>query len=164
MGRFDVAQICLSGHIINTYARSESFNNNNFCITCGEKTITKCLTCEHEIRGEYSVTDWTEYGSHLEGQYEVPSYCSECGQAFPWTLTRIESAQELACELEGLTEDERELLANSIPDLIKDSPRTPLAVTRFKKLTSKLGAPTLFLFKDILFDVVKEGVKKAIFE
>lgn len=161
MGSFDVAQICLNGHIINLYSQRESFLNQDFCTICAEKTITQCQGCGHVIRGEYNVSDWTEFDVH-SGLFERPSYCQKCGQAFQWTLSKIIAAQELAHELEGLTEEERELLANSINDIVKNSPRTIVATTRFKKIVAKVGVPVATAFKDILKDVVSETVKKSI--
>lgn len=161
MGQFDVAQICLNGHIINYHAKNESFLNKDFCTSCGEKTITQCQCCTHEIRGEYSGSSWYGYDAY-SGLFNCPSYCEKCGKAFPWTLSRIEAAQELARELEGLTEEEREILANSINDIVKDSPRTIVATTRFKKVVSKVGLPVANAFKEILTDVVSETVKKSL--
>jgi hypothetical protein len=115
------------------------------------------------MRWEYSVNDWIEFDVY-SGQFERPSDCSNCGQPFPLTLSRIQAAQELASELEGLTEEERKLLAKSIPDLLKDSPNTTVAVTRFKKLIAKVKTPVTNGFKDILWDVLKEGVKQAIWK
>jgi hypothetical protein len=45
----------------------------------------------------------------------------------------------LADELDELSPDDKELLKGSLDDLVADTPRTPLAATRFKKLVAKLG-------------------------
>lgn len=65
--------------------------------------------------------------------YTPPSYCFNCGAAFPWTAERIEAAQELADEIDGLEPDERRLLEKSIDELTKDTARTNLAAVRYKK-------------------------------
>lgn len=96
----------MNGHVINTFVKSEPLQNKKFCTIFGEPTITQCKKCEHDIRGEYSVNDWIEFDVY-SGQFERPSDCSNCGQPFPLTLSRIQAAQELASELEGLTEEER---------------------------------------------------------
>jgi hypothetical protein len=161
LGHYDVALICLNGHIINSIAKSEPQQNEKFCTTCGESTIAQCPDCESEIRGQYCIDDWLEFGDN-SSYFERPSFCSNCGKPFPWTSSRIQAAQEYALELDGLTEEERKLLKKSIPDLVKDSPQTIVAVSRFKKIVSKLGSTTSSVFKDILIDVLKDGVKKSL--
>jgi hypothetical protein len=77
LGHFDVAQICLNRHLINYYAKGDSFLNKDFCSTCGEKTITQCQSCGHEIRGEYSVSSWQEHDVYSGGLFNCPSYCEK---------------------------------------------------------------------------------------
>ena len=65
--------------------------------------------------------------------------------AFPWTSARLAAAKESAGEVEGLSEDERETLKNSLDDLTADSPKTEVAASRVKALIAKSGkvAPIL---------------------
>jgi len=44
---YDVAQICLNGHVINTLAGSHPESNKKFCSNCGSMTIMRCLECAH---------------------------------------------------------------------------------------------------------------------
>jgi len=47
-------------------------------------------------------------------------------------------------------------------DLIRDTPATPLAVSRFKKTLAKVGSEAAGLLKSVLVDVLTEATKKAI--
>jgi hypothetical protein len=69
----------------------------------------------------------------------------------------------LADELDGLTADEKEKLKYSLPDLVKDGPRTTVAETCFKKIMKKAGSEAYEGMKSILVDVVNEAVKKSVF-
>ena len=52
-GRYDTAQICINGHIINSMSISKPEHNKKFCDKCGEPTITNCQNCNAPIRGYY---------------------------------------------------------------------------------------------------------------
>ncbi len=155
---YDTAQICLNGHVINTMAASSPQSNQTHCIECGAQTITVCLECNKPIRGYYHIPGVVGLFS-----YNIPAYCYNCGQPYPWTLASLEAAQELADELELLSAEERQQLKNSFPDLMKDTPKTVLAEIRFKKLMKKAGSEAYNGMKSILIDVVSETVKKSIF-
>jgi len=81
---------------------------------------------------------------------------------YPWTEAKLSAAQELADELD-LTEQEKEMLKQSLPELVKDTPRTQVAANRFKRLATKGGELALGMFRDILVDVMSETAKKLIF-
>jgi hypothetical protein len=55
---------------------------------------------------------------------------------------------------------ERELLKESIEELVGDGPRAPVAILRFKRLAGRAGM--VGAFREILADVVSEAVKQAI--
>ena len=155
---YDTAQICINGHVINTMAQTSPQSNQKFCTECGAETIMACPNCNASIRGYY----------HVEGvvgffEYEKPAYCYNCGQAFPWTNSSLEAAAELADELDGLNQEEKEQLKNSFPDLVRNTSKTVVAETRFKKIMKKAGAEAYDGMKSILIDVVSETVKKSIF-
>ena len=152
---YDVAQICLNGHVINASAKEYPQFNNKFCDKCGAATITNCLNCNSEIQGEY----------HAEGvisisHYTAPTFCPNCGKPYPWTEARTQAAHELAQELENISDGDKEILTQSINEIVKDSPKTTLAATRFKKILSKTSIPIINAFKDILIDIVSETAKK----
>ena len=155
---YDIAQVCINGHVINSMSQDYPQSNQKFCDKCGEKTITSCPECTTNIRGYY----------HAQGvigsfKYEPPRFCYNCGSSFPWTKSSLEAAAELADEIEGLTDNEKTQLKEALPALVKDGPKTVIAESRFKKLMKKAGKDTYDGMRSILIDVVSEAVKKSVF-
>ena len=131
-----------------------------YCSLCGEETITGCSVCSVAIRGIYRTSI---PGAVIPDQpFKAPSYCYNCGAAFPWTERRIQAARELADEIDDLSDAEKEKLKNSIPDLTKDTPQTTLATARFKKLIEKVRGPVTDGLKDIVKTIATEAVKKGL--
>jgi hypothetical protein len=155
---YDTAQICLNGHVVNTMAASSPQSNQKHCTECGSQTITACPECNSTIRGYYHVPGVIGFFD-----YDKPAYCYNCGKPFPWTVSGLEAASELADELDGLSQEEKQQLKESFPDLVRNTPKTVVAETRFKKLMKKAGAEAYDGMKSILVDVVSEAVKKSIF-
>ena len=94
--------------------------------------------------------------------YSLPSFCHNCGKSYPWTEAKIKAAQELAFELDNLTQEEKENLNKSLHDIIRDTPETTVAATRVKKLFAKAGKGVAEGFKNILVDIISEAAKKMI--
>ena len=153
MSTFDVAQICLNGHVANSSAVDYPQYNQDFCDKCGKETITKCGGCGADIRG--LVRD-----SLAVSGYVAPKFCHTCGMLFPWTQAKIEAAHELADEIDSLSDDEKDLLKKSIDELVSDSPKANVASLRFKKMMAKAGAEIAGVFKGILVSVVTASVKE----
>ncbi|MCX6831471.1 MAG: DUF2321 domain-containing protein [candidate division Zixibacteria bacterium] len=154
----DVAQICTNGHVINRSSKKYPQHNNDFCDKCGQRTLTKCEKCGGDIRGEYHVEGVASFG----GDFPAPAFCVQCGSPFPWTVSRLQAARELAAEMEELTEEERESLSRSLDDLIRDTPQTTVSVSRFKKVAKKISKEGLSGLREILIDIVSETAKKSI--
>lgn len=154
---YDVAQICLNGHVINSSARGFPQHNQKFCDKCGAATIMECPSCKASIQGYYHMDNVVALG----GEPAAPAYCHNCGKPYPWTDTRIKAARELAQEFDISSED-KEILTESIVDIISDSPRTTLGATRFKKIMVKVGKEGTAALKNVLVDIVSEAVKKTI--
>ena len=154
-GWYDTAQICTNGHVINTGSISYPENNSKFCDRCGAPTITNCPNCSAFIRGCYR-------GGVISFGYTPPSFCPHCGNPYPWTEARLKAAKELADELDNLSLEEQEMLKKSIDDIIRDTPQTPVAAKRFKRLVTKAGQVAAEGFKKILFDVASEAAKRII--
>jgi len=153
---YDISQICLNGHVINDSTREFPEHNKDFCDKCGEKTITTCQKCKSDIQGCY----------HVKGvvrSYKTPAshYCKNCGNPFPWTEAKINSALELVKELE-LSEENQEIINENINDIITETPKTDLAVIRFKKVMSSIGKNASEMFKNILTNILSEAIKKQI--
>ena len=154
---YDIAQICLFGHMVNNSAHDFPEHNKDFCTICGKKTIAQCPTCGMEIRGNL------RNSGILMGEIYVPDFCHGCGRPYPWTQARLEAARELAIELDTISDEEKTILAGSIEDLVREGPKTTLAATRFKKIVTKAGSVAAESFKEILINVVSETAKKIIY-
>lgn len=151
--------ICLNGHMITDNEDIDAITTG-FCPTCGEKLISKCPICKNYIPGETTSDDFVFVGFPSE---PVPNYCAHCGNAYPWTKRAIDSAKELINFSKKLNDKEKQQLAESIPDLISDTPRTKIAIVKFKLLSKKAGSTIASGLHDILVDVVSETVKKTLF-
>jgi len=128
---YDVAQVCLNGHVTNGFSRSSPEFNETFCSNCGERTITVCPACNHAIRGQIA-------GSMIVS-FPAPSFCHNCGEAYPWTARSLTAARELAEELENLGTEEKQILSKSLDDLVRDTPKTSVALVRFKNIHEESG-------------------------
>lgn len=158
MAQYDVALICLDGHIINLFARSSPEHNTKFCPECGEPTISQCPKCKADIRGEYG-----ERGIGVLGyEFSYPRYCHNCGAPFPWTERRTEQLRSFIEELEKLSDEEKSKLSRSIPDIISETPGTSTAALRFKKAIAKIGKESGKLLTEIIVKVASECVKQQL--
>lgn len=158
MDHYDVAQICLNGHMINSCSKSYPTGNENFCSLCGSKTITACPHCSASIRGDYYVDNVAVIDPE---PMSAPAYCYNCGKPFPWTESAIKNAEMLIRESE-LDEAEVENMISSIPDLIVQTPGTNLAISRAKRMLKKVGETTIEAFKQFIVDVGCELAKRKL--
>ena len=155
---YDVAQICENGHVVNSMAHDDPASNQDHCDKCGAPTIMACPSCQTEIRGYYHVP-----GVFGGFNYAAPAFCHKCGKPFPWTAAGLRAAEDLADELDGLTSDDRESLKKSLHDLVRETPRTRVAETRFKTIMQKVGKDGCESMRSLLTDIVSEVVRKTIF-
>ena len=155
---YDLAQICENGHVANSRARDYPVSNRAHCDKCGARTITTCPACATEIRGEYQVPGVISFD-----EYTAPAFCFECGKPFPWTATALRAAEDLADEMDALSDDEKGSLKRALPDLVRETPRAHLAETRFKKLMRKVGTEGVESMRRLLTDIVSETVRKTLF-
>lgn len=86
--RYDVKQVCVNGHQITDFARTQPESRRNFCDRCGARTITTCANCGTEIEGY----------PHIEGVFgssgsDPPDYCPTCGVPFPWAASKSEGSK-----------------------------------------------------------------------
>lgn len=153
-GYYENATICLNGHV----ASSHVSNYIKFCKICGESTISNCLKCEFPIEGSYRNRDIIDFTP-----YDPPNYCHECGTAYPWTEKIFNNIIELVSLDDELSQEHRTIIKNAIPDLIIDSPTTPLAQAKYKKYMSQAAEYVQEGARNLLIDVVSEAVKKSLF-
>jgi hypothetical protein len=154
---FDVAQICLNGHIVSEYAGTDPSYGGPFCTQCGAATIEACPKCNAPIRGHYHTPGVISFQS-----IALPSYCHACGEPYPWTPEKIRAALELWVEESSATPEDAKQFQETLTELAKDSPRTQLAASRFKKAMTKVANPVASGIRDIIVDIISETAKKAI--
>ncbi|MFZ0932645.1 MAG: DUF2321 domain-containing protein [Syntrophobacteraceae bacterium] len=154
---YDTAQICKNGHVITRGFHDMPEFRKNFCDQCGAETVTACAHCRAEIRG------FLRGGMPSVHQPPAPQYCVECGKAYPWTERKLEAFQQYSNELDELNSQEKEELQETIHDLIRATPKTPLAEKKFKRIMAKVGKESFQAVKGILTDIVSETVKKTLF-
>lgn len=93
-------------------------------------------------------------------EFDIPKHCHECGNLYPWTQRKIDAAKEFTDELDKLSKEEKDILKQSIEDIISNKPNSDAAVLRFKKLVAKAGNTAYEGLKDILISVLTEAAKK----
>ena len=157
MGTYTTARICLNGHLIST--SSSATGTKVFCTKCGASTTTQCENCGAPIHGTYQVPGVITVG----GKYTIPAYCYNCGSPYPWTKIALETAEAIIHEDELLNEEQMQEFYSCLPDLLVDTPKTKLALIRFKKFVDKATSATGEADCDILKDVATEAIKKQLF-
>ncbi len=125
------AQICKNGHVIAYY--DKYFTSDNHCSICGSQIIENCLECGKPIHG----SEYNELSYLFE--YVRPNYCYFCGKAYPWTKSAIEATAELIKVEQNITDEEKENTISDLSNIVCETPRTALAVTRAKVIASKSG-------------------------
>lgn len=151
---YDLAQVCLNGHMVNSAARTEPQNNQKFCSTCGAPTVTACPECNHALRGYL-------WGSLSVDEVVPKAFCSNCGVPYPWTQRKLSVAHALVQETE-LSDSDKDLLTKSLDELVRDTPETEVALVRIKKLMPKAGTVIASGLKQVLISVVTEAVKHSL--
>lgn len=159
---YNNATICLNGHIISEYQK----NCQKYCSMCGKETYSFCLNCQAPIRGNQKLIYENEKPIHeviFVPKYIKPFYCYSCGEPYPWTQKIFDNVTELLSLDEDLNESYKKLIRTAIPELIVDTPTTPIAVAKYKKGTSKAGQALKDSLYQLLVDVISETTKKALF-
>lgn len=151
---YDVAQICMNGHVINTSSNTKPEFNKDFCTSCGEHTITSCK-CSHQIKGYYLKN--TAIGII---NYERPSYCEKCGGPFPWTLEFLKNIDDVIGMIDELNDEEKTNLRSLIPHLIKETPSTRISIIKLKKFLSQVRSEIAPLLRSLIYDFASEATKK----
>lgn len=159
---FDAAQICRNGHVITTTAgvASEEGRLRPYCSQCGAETFVTCPKCHEAIKGAWP-PDPSGF-MQVPGFNGRPTYCPNCAAPYPWTEGKLEAAKELFEELEGLSSSEIALLSRDLADLMRDTARTEVAATRFKKLWLKAKGPAKDALGRMAMDVFTATAKSLV--
>jgi hypothetical protein len=154
--------VCMNGHVITAQANDDQIPEK-YCATCGDEIINKCLKCGTYIKGiPRLVSHINPPYSYFGNPYIRQSYCTSCGEAHPWTLRGEAAAYELIELATALTPQEKEEWKQTIPVLIKESPKSGVALIKFKNLATKAGVEIGKAVKEVVVGVVAEVVKAAI--
>lgn len=154
---------CTNGHrvaIVDLTSPVFLFNENltpddvgaqhEYCQKCGAKVLRNCQHCTANIDIDDSVPVFR------------PSYCGECGKAFPWTESALAAAREYADELDDLDAEEKAGLKATFDDLTSETPRTELALSRFKKYVAKVAPEAGKAITKIVVEVATGEVKRQL--
>ena len=154
MRDYFTATICVNGHIVDFYHADAQ----KFCSVCGKHTLSYCTHCRAPIRGREN-----DGITRINQKERLDYYCYNCNGPYPWTEKLISSATELIALDGGIDADTRELLITAIPDLIVETPYTPVAVARYSRFLAK--APTLIrdTMYQLLIGVLSESSKSILF-
>lgn len=159
MGEFDIALICLNGHIINQEVNSFPERNSKFCENCGAETISKCKYCGAFFKGYYTGEFYDDESSY--GISDPPAYCYNCGKSHPWTLERLKALNQLL-ELSSISEQERIDFNNIFPDIISDNPKTKVSALKIKMMGAKVGKEIWEVAKPTLAVIATAAAKQII--
>ena len=151
-------QICLNGHIISH--NTKNIRVENYCSKCGSKTITACQQCSSPIKGGISYED--EYTYDFE-ECPKPQYCRDCGMPFPWTTKILTNSVALLALDEELPLEIKEIIRNAIPNLLVDTPDTPVAIAEYRQGIAKCSEIVRNSLYQLLVDVLSDSIKKALF-
>ncbi len=146
---YDVALICMNGHLINDCSNTATDHNSEYCKHCGAKCIDACLHCGEKIKGHYHVAGF------FSSSYTIPKFCGKCGNPYPWTEAEMQAAKELI-ELSDLGEADKESFKSAIEDIIVDTPKTKVAGAKIKIYLSRIGEEIRKDIKDILIGIGTE--------
>jgi hypothetical protein len=152
---------CLNGHVISNEADEEEGMTGQvqvWCHSCGSATIDRCPACGGKLRGQ------KKYAAYV-AKPKPDAYCLHCGKALPWTERHLEAVREVANYIEVFTDEERNMLADILPDLVsqESTPRTQIGIVKMKLLFKKGGSIFFDAANKILVDVVSEAVRKSLF-
>jgi len=159
-GNYDVQQVCENGHQITGCCTIHPEQLKKFCQECGAATISKCPSCSEGIQGDpievrQSWADAGRGGSKMVSgrPADVPAYCSNCGEPYPWTKNKIVTAIQMFAEFGDLDEEEERTIEQDINNVTKDIPQTKLSAMRLKRICEKCGK--------VAYDVIMELASKT---
>lgn len=130
MGSYDIAQICLKGHLVTSNAGSHPEHKETYCSKCGQSTIMQCQHCNTSIRGAYNVPGVICVGS----SFTIPAYCHSCGEPYPWTNATIREFEEIIDMADEIDDVDRAILKEKFPSLLIESTGSTAAALKLSKI------------------------------
>ena len=162
---WDVALVCLNGHVVNDRSRGNPAGNTPHCAICGADTISACPGCRESIPGFFyeQGRPFEPAGGSSPPPAKLPQYCHSCGRPFPWTERAMSAARAVIRELASLDQYERDQLRRSIDHIIRETPQTPLALVRIRQALARLEGEMARQLREMLMAVASEPVRKQLF-
>ncbi len=160
MAQYDIAQVCLNGHIRNGAINLRPENNEEYCAQCGEKTITQCPQCSVEIKGAMFTEGYRGRPQICRYLDAAPAYCLSCGKPYPWTENKIVTAIQMFAEFGNLNEEEKGTIEQDINNIAKDIPQAELSAMRIKQIWGKYGKIAYNVIMEFASKTAAEVLKK----
>lgn len=151
------AEICKKGHLIS--AASNSSNHSKHCQKCGEETINSCPHCKAPIRGWYEVEGVVNIRSS-KTKFPIPLYCHNCGNPYPWIENNQKKLNSLLLIDSVLTDDEKGILREYLPDLTIDDDNSLTSAVLVKSISDKASNTTSEFIKNFVLTLAVDSVKK----
>jgi hypothetical protein len=82
-------------------------------------------------------------------------------RAYPWQEAALKHLQEIL-QLAELPDSDLQDAVGALPDVVRDTPKTQLAVLKFKNVLVKLKKPVADATKSVLTTVATEAAKKML--
>ncbi len=159
---FEVQLVCANGHLLNDWAQAQAAPNAKFCPECGEGTLSRCPECDTPLRGRFLPEGAEREPDGGKRIARAPRYCHECGSPFPWTAERLLAADELAAQLDDLSDEERRLLRAAFRDILTENPRTEVAALRIKRAAEHAGKGASRILFEVVENLASETAKRLI--
>lgn len=154
----DIAQVCRNGHIVNGQVSRRPERNTKFCSYCGESTLMECEECHASILGDSP----SSIGAGILPMTIPYAYCHECGKPYPWTRSKIDAALELIELMRAISEQDKQELKDSLPDLAQKTPKSDVAAKRWQAIAKKVGGDTYSILIKVATDIASEYTKKIL--
>ena len=88
---YDNMQVCTTGHMITSRAKTNPEDKEDRCSQCGSQTLLNCPKCNAEIPGHKHIPRVAHPGPKTP-----PDFCQGCGEAFPWFKKVITTSHPLS--------------------------------------------------------------------
>ena len=146
-----IQQVCRNGHQIEGPLVK-------YCPRCGTDTISQCPKCHSNLSG----ISKSSSNEREERNIKLPYYCHSCGDPFPWTVTTMETLEELYKGIDALNEEGKRVFIKDIEEIIKDSPKAKVAAIRIRTLIERIPPIAAKIVSDMITDISSDSIRKII--
>lgn len=156
MPKFEKALICINGHILTScLSENRHLEPLNHCRKCGGGIVSRCSNCEVDILGcEYhEYESWATHNTdtyYHESSFELPAYCHNCSNPYPWTEAALKEISEIIALSDELDDVEKAILREMFPNDLIDGSSTVSSALRIAKILKPVA------------DTIGEALKAAI--